>query len=156
MDNGCGAAMFKRNVSRRQLVLLFFWTVVYLPTAGCGGLQQAELSGEVTYDGTPVESGFMRFFPVQGTPGDGASANIEDGKYSLAADDGLVAGAYRVSIMASRETGRKIKVPEPTPDAPSHVMETFQYLPEKFNSRTELQVTLKPGSNKEDFVLSSK
>ena len=156
MDNGFGAAMFKRTVAQHKLKLLFVWTLVCLPIAGCGGLQQAEVSGDVSYDGVPIETGFMRFFPIENTPGDGASADIEDGKYSLASNAGLAAGAYRVAIMASRETGRKIKVPEPMPDGPSHVMETVQYLPEEFNSRTGLQVTLKPGPNKEDFVLSSK
>ncbi len=133
----------------------FIGTIVCLPTAGCGGLQQAEVSGEVSYDGKPIESRFMRFFPIRETPGDGPSVDVMDGKYSLAADAGLATGTYHVSIMATRETGRQVVVAEPMPGDPPFVMETIQYLPDRFNLRTGLEVTLKPGANQEDFVPTS-
>src|SRR5688572_116279 len=75
--------------------------VVLLP--GCGGSDGPEryaVSGSVTLDGQPLDSGSILFGP-EGDGGNGGGATITNGEYSIPADSGLVAGKYRVRITSA-------------------------------------------------------
>lgn len=50
-----------------------------LAVAGCGG-GAGTVTGEVTYDGSPVRTGYVTFAPADGK-GQMAGAEIKDGKY---------------------------------------------------------------------------
>ena len=70
-----------------------------LPVLGCGGGSEAEVSGQVTYDGKAVTGGSLTFAPVaeagNTNPGAPASASVEeDGSYSVSA---VVPGTNAVS-----------------------------------------------------------
>jgi hypothetical protein len=122
-------------------------------TAGCGRPPKTGCEGEVSYRGVRVAAGSIRFFPSGGTPGIGGSARIEDGRYTIPAGRGLAAGAYVVAISAARPTGRNVR-PEPGHEADGPIAETEQFIPERFNTSSELKVELEPGENRRDFNLS--
>jgi hypothetical protein len=77
--------------------------------AGCGddGLpKRYPVYGTVTYQGKPLESGTITFTPGDLHNGRSAGGTIKEGNYSLAsltADDGAMAGNYKVSVIAQRE-----------------------------------------------------
>jgi len=95
----------------------------------------------------------MRLFPMGETEGDGAGVPIKGGTFSLPEDSGLTSGGYRVSIIGIRKTGRKIRNQEHRPGDPKTFDETVQYIPQRYNVRTELQVQLQAGPNEKDFEL---
>jgi len=69
--------------------------------AGCNKdpLGRHAISGTVTVDGAPLESGHISFHPTEGQATSGGSV-IKGGKYSVPREGGLVAGKYRVAINA--------------------------------------------------------
>ena len=74
--------------------------------AGCAApednLPRQAVSGKVTLDGKPLESGMISFAPS----GDGGAgpvsvgAVIREGSYAIARAEGPVPGSYRVSILS--------------------------------------------------------
>ena len=72
---------------------------------GCGeddGLPRLEISGMVTLDGTPLPTGSIQFQPnatlEQVAVAEGTT--IQDGRYALAQEKGLVPGSYGVIILS--------------------------------------------------------
>jgi hypothetical protein len=67
---------------------------------GCGGgpsgPKRYPISGTVTREGIPVDSGNIIFIPKGN--GVAAAAIIKDGKYRFTAKDGVPAGSYKVQI----------------------------------------------------------
>jgi len=126
-----------------------------LLVAGCGS-DVATVSGTVTFGNEPVAEGVLRFLPVGETPGRGAAVVIKDGSYLISSEKTLAPGEYRVSITASRETGRKYPNPEPMPGDPKMLPEIVQYIPASFNAQSKLRVKLEAGDNKHDFQLTDK
>jgi hypothetical protein len=80
-----------------------------MAVAGCsddGLSKRYAVSGDVTYNGKPVESGSISFYPAGGgvnSEARGASGVIKDGHYSLSTiggEDGVIPGDYLVGISA--------------------------------------------------------
>lgn len=77
-----------------------------LGSTGCSrqeGLARYAVSGAVVLpDGKPVPAGEINFEPdsAAGNKGPGSLAPIKDGKYALAADQGVLGGKYIVTIMS--------------------------------------------------------
>ena len=124
-----------------------------LVLSGCGGsgADREAISGAVTLDGKPLESGSILFTPEG--PGSTGGGEIENGQYSLSRELGLSPGSYRVQIQSWRPTGRTIR------DAASG--ETFDDLvsiiPPRYNERSELKASIEKGiENTFDFALESK
>src|SRR5205807_4016510 len=67
---------------------------------GCGA-KEAGLFGEVTFENTAIEKGFITFFPVDDPAGATKGAEIVDGKYKIS---GLTPGKKRVRIAAEPRT----------------------------------------------------
>ncbi len=115
---------------------------------GCGaGGASATLSGEVSFAGEPIRNGSIRLDPVNGK-GIPVSTQISDGKYSFAPGSGLVAGSYRVSITAVR-----VLAETEDPETGQKVQQTEQYIPDKYNTRTTLQISISGGTNTQNFAL---
>ena len=86
-----------RRRAGRLLAALVLCVVV-----GCGNTKGTfAVSGTVSVEGQPLEQGSISF--VSATPGSRSSTGgaIANGKYSIAAEDGLVPGTYRVTISAA-------------------------------------------------------
>jgi hypothetical protein len=119
--------------------------------AGCGAATQASVSGKVTLDGAPLDDATISFVPTSGGQRSAAWSTIQAGQYTIAEKDGLREGPYRVEIRALRSTGEKTNPIDPTLPAQSK-----EALPARYNSRSELAATIKPGSNIANFELKSK
>ncbi len=104
------------------------------------------VAGVVTLDGTPLRTGEIIFRDPDGKVGS-AGAQIVDGKYSLKA----IPAAMRVEIMDYRESASKVT--EVNPGAKIPVIE--QYIPQKYNEKSELIFEVQNGKNKADFELTS-
>ena len=75
---------------------------------GCGGPARTAVHGTVTSAGEKVQTGQIRFVPIEDTPGGVAVAKITDGEYRADNRGGLTAGKYRVVVDARKKTGRKV------------------------------------------------
>lgn len=121
---------------------------------GCSGHAGGRLAvqGEVRLDGQPLGKGSISFRPVAGTTGPTAGAKVVDGRFSIPSGKSLFAGKYRVEITATRKTGKQVK--DPTFGA--MVDQVAQYLPGRYNRRSELAAEVKSGGpNDFKFDLTS-
>lgn len=116
-------------------------------TAGCGGPPRAKVSGTVTLDGNPVESGTISFYPTANA-GQTAGGGIQDGRYTLDASP----GEMTVVISANKVVG-KTRMFKDGPETDKVV----ELIPERYNKTSELKVTLQPGTNEGvNFELTTK
>jgi hypothetical protein len=124
-----------------------------LTMCGCGDARRQYVEGKITFDGQPVDKGYIRLIPQEGTKGPAAGANIENGRFAIAAEDGPFAGTFRVEITAMRPGQRK----KYDPESDKMVPVPEQYIPAKYNSESELTAAIaaKPSSPLE-FPLNSK
>ena len=123
--------------------------------AGCGsskysGEKRYPLTGEVTFDGQPVDLGSISFIPADGK-GRASGGDIADGKYAVPEEKGANAGTYRIEIHWLKRTGRKLK------DAESGEMydERKEALPAKVQMNSDLTVEVPLPENSHDFNLKS-
>jgi hypothetical protein len=134
---------------------LFVACVVISLFAGCGGhdSDRASVSGKVTFDGEPVKTGQIAFEPQgQGRFG---IAQIVDGAYQMPAQQGPTPGKYTVRITADRPSS---KAAQPAPEVSGRPAgEAYeQYIPAKYNERSELTVEIGAEPNAvHDFALTA-
>ena len=124
---------------------------------GCGGGGNPDLhgvTGKVTLDGQPLETGTIAFDPEMGTSGPNSGGEILNGSYEIPAMSGLKEGSYEVTIRSFRKTGRQIPAGEPAPPD-AMVDEVAQFIPKKYNAPTTLKAQIKAGENTHDFALSA-
>lgn len=129
--------------------LSFVFAAWLLLTVGCGPeSKMATITGNVTVDGTPAETGSISFIPVDGmTPT--AGATIVQGKFTSE----VPIGESNVEIRVPKVVGKK-KLYD-TPDSPvQDIME--EVLPPKYNEATELRFTAERGENQTNFELLTK
>lgn len=115
--------------------------------AGCGGggADLQPVSGTVTYDGQPIESGRIMFRETQGEQR-AFSAEIVNGAYKAE----TATGPMRVEVIGSRLVPGKFDESNPGEKVPMGEM----YIPEKYNSRSELTADIQPGENTVNFDLT--
>ncbi len=123
-----------------------------LAAAGCG--DAVAVSGKVTLDGVPVESGTVTFVPEDTSKGQGAGATITNGEYKIEGV-GPPPGSYRVEIKSQKKTGKKVVAGSPAPPG-TMVDETVEAIPAKYNAKSELKAVLKSGANPLDFELKGR
>jgi hypothetical protein len=118
-----------------------------LTATGCG-TSKTIMNGTVTLDGVPIEKGTIMLMPTNGK-GQTAGCGIAAGKYSM----DVSPGPMQVRITANRKDG---KMPDPLNPGSGAIIDRYvDYVPERYNERTELEVLVKPGRNKHDFTLES-
>ena len=125
------------------------WLGYLLILLGCGGGRSdlAAVSGTVKLDGQPLIEALVEFVP-QGTQGVVSLGRTDSsGNYYMMATrsaKGASRGENKVRITTFEilDEGGKQKV-------------VRERVPTKYNSATELTVTVKPGSNRLDFDLST-
>ena len=129
---------------------------------GCSGRSKASLEGMVTLGGQPLPGGAVRLFPAEGTPGEGAAAAVNDGRYVFPSSAGLFAGQYRVSVMGWKterpaQGDRRHRVPSGIHGDPPEVIDpasgSHSLVPSQFNEQTTLTIVLRPGPNQKDWEL---
>jgi hypothetical protein len=139
---GCERGMWR-------CLLLSMGCVLAAASFGCGkqGPERVIVSGTVTYQGQPLKEGCIRVVPVGGTAAPVTVAAIVDGRYALTAHGGVPVGAHKIEVTAYRANKRSSAAVSPL-DSPG--VETsaavVQFIPAKYNTKTELQVTVPSGS----------
>jgi hypothetical protein len=142
--------------SFRQILLSsLFVTAVVMAIIGCGlGASGPNVTGSITLDGAPLESGRIVFEP-QGT-GKMAVAMVTQGTYEIPADQAPTPGKYLIRITAERPTGRKTTIESRSLEDQAPEEQYEQYLPAKYNSRSELTLEITNNSGRTfDFPLTS-
>jgi hypothetical protein len=114
---------------------------------GCGP-QKASVSGRVTLDGQPIESGAILMAPAAGE-GPSVTAAIVGGRYELNTSP----GKKRVQISAPIVVEKRKAYDGP--DAP-WIEITRERLPPRFNTDSELILQVPPGTSTKDWELSSR
>jgi hypothetical protein len=112
--------------------------------AGCGGAELGEVSGNVSYDGAPIEEGAISFIPTDGK-GPSGGAMIKGGKYTA---KNVALGLCKVSISSGKVSSQKADDMK-GPTSPKII----ELVPSKYNKSTELQFDVKAGSQTKDFDL---
>ncbi|MGI9430092.1 MAG: hypothetical protein ACR2NM_15640 [Bythopirellula sp.] len=116
-------------------------------TVGCGG-GGCTVSGEVTLDGQPLSNGRIALRPAAKMAGfRPVSAEIDSGSFQFESSQKIVPGSYVVIVKAWRPTGKKLPIEEGASEPED---EYEQYLPLKYNTRSELAVEL--DGNKYDLT----
>jgi hypothetical protein len=131
-----------------QMVWLLAVCSVSMAAYGCSSdSSKGAVSGTVTLDGQPLQSGLIRFVPVDGqTPT--ADAIITDGEFSVE----VPVGEKRVSISAPKIVGKR-----PAYQAPNAPMIDIveELLPARYNVSSELTLNVKGGRQDAEFKLES-
>ena len=144
------------NFKGNEIALGVICGLMGLALAGCGETKssRAEIRGEVTLDGKPLEQGAIRFIPVQAGSGTATGGDIKAGKYRIPADRGAALGTNRVEVTALRATGKR--VPNPM-GKPGDTVEMFEgAVAARFDSASTLTKVVEPGSNTANFAVESK
>lgn len=148
--------MPRLNIPRGTLLSALFVVMAGLG-AGClgpSGPVRVEVYGTITMDGEVIPEGTISFIPDAATVGPTAGANIAKGDFEIK-QNGPAIGKYRVEIKAVRKTGKKIPAGTPAP-AGTMIDEIEQYIPEKYNTKSELEIEFQSGRNEASFDLTSK
>ncbi|MDR2706837.1 MAG: hypothetical protein LBC02_13745 [Planctomycetaceae bacterium] len=83
----------------QRLCLLIFITLFFI--SGCGVPYRA-VTGEVTFNGQPLQEGSITFVPEG--KGAGAIGMIKEGRFSIAQKYGVLGGHYSVTILSEQTT----------------------------------------------------
>ncbi|MDR0522076.1 MAG: hypothetical protein LBH00_09530 [Planctomycetaceae bacterium] len=130
----------------RTIIIITFFIVTITIISGCGvNYPAVNLTGTVTVDGTPVESGFLSITPAEGGRGTGVRTAITGGKYQA---KNVPAGKCRVSFTAVKKTGNKTTGMKGEP-----VDEQVSIIPDKYSNGLEINV--ETGQATLDFPLTS-
>jgi len=125
--------------------------------AGCGEsdeLPRHSISGEVKADGAPLKSAMIQFMPAEPGLATAGAAAITDGRYKIPSSEGLVPGAYTVSVTSSSAATTapaSSSMPgDPLPPAKESI-------PSTYNTKTTLTAKVTPeGPNTFNFELKLK
>jgi hypothetical protein len=132
------------RLTRHALLLGGFLALICL--VGCSEGSKATVSGKVTLDGAPLKEGLIRFLPADGKS-QNADAPIKDGQYTAT----MPPGEKRVEISAPKVVGKTKMMPDSPP-----VDEIAELLPARYNTSSDLKLTVKAGSQGKDYELTSK
>jgi hypothetical protein len=136
------------NFNRRSLLPLQMSAALLISQIGCSqDTTHGIVNGTVTLDGAPLPSGLIRFTPEDGQS-PSADAAINDGTFEAR----VPVGKKRVTISAPKVVGKR-KMYE-TPDSPT-VDTVEELLPEQYNVRSTLTLTVTPGEQPAKFELQS-
>lgn len=134
-----------------------------LVSAGCGGLNLGQVSGQVKSNGKLVTAGMIMFHPENGPT---AVGTIQpDGSYTLTTlqpNDGALVGAHRVTIQATKVDPGRLETPKSFDDElkqahnPAKILIPGQvhWIVPEIHSRaetTKLIAEVKRGKNQIDF-----
>lgn len=124
---------------------LLLATCWILSAVGCGP-SMLTVEGNVTWDGTPVETGTISFLPADGK-GPTYGGEIKGGSYRVEAEKEAALGSKKVAITAVRKTGKQV---EAGPPAPAGTM-----VDELQNISSNEACDIADGPNQHNFELKS-
>jgi hypothetical protein len=137
----------KRIGQKSSLLQLLVVTIV--AATGCSSESpQSTVRGTVTLDGAPLADGLINFVAID-QQSQTAEAKITDGRFEVA----VPIGKKRVEIRAAKVVGKKKAYD--TPDSPT-VDIVEELLPARYNSQSELRMTVTEGAQEKAFELQSR
>jgi hypothetical protein len=117
--------------------------------AGCGGPVKRAISGSVTLEGKPLDEAVIMFVPLAIQAGKTGAA-IQQGRYEVPQDIGLLPGRYRVEIADDPPIDHAAMGQPPKP------LPTRRRLPVRYSTASPLSIEIAPtGSTEFDFPLTS-
>ncbi len=133
---------------KRSFVACFFPTLFLACLLGCGpsGPSVTEVDGKVMLDGAPLPEGQIIFRDPNGELAS-AAGKVVDGEYAFAS----LPGRKDVTITAYRDVPGKFDTSNPG----EKVQITEQYIPPRYNRKSELTVTVGDSAESFDFELVS-
>ncbi|MEP3478498.1 MAG: hypothetical protein ABJZ55_04565 [Fuerstiella sp.] len=137
-----------------SMALLLMTAVIGCSGKDYEGELRHSLAGNITVDGEDVfEKGTISFLP-DATNGKArpAGGEVIDGKFEFSEGMGANGGSYRVQISWHKGTGKFAK----DPDSGEEYEVRVEGLPAKYNTKSELQVTIPSEDNRYDFDLKTK
>jgi hypothetical protein len=143
---------FQHLVSHRILLLL----AALLPFAvGCGEKSgRMAIHGRIQFDGQPMETGTIRFLPIEGAKGTITGGGITNGQYQISQAEGPMPGMHRVEIRSPKKGGRR--TPKPFSTTGEMIETMIEAVAPRFNDESTLKCEVKPGNNTADFEVNSK
>lgn len=143
--------------STYQTYHLVFTIGLACSLCGCSprdSLNRKAISGSITVDGKPVPNGSIGFEPLV-SGGVGSGAVITDGKYSIAKQDGLPPGKYRVRITG--DDGQNFGVSEGKMPGDEIMPPRKSLVPESWNAKSKHEIDVTDtGPFVFDFQIDSK
>jgi hypothetical protein len=108
------------------------------------------VSGEVKFQGKPLDQGAITFLADDPSQGSGGGAPIKDGRYSIPAQHGLLPGRYKVMITSADPKNT------PDPDAlPGYLPVPRDRVQPRYNKDTTLTADVKAeGPNTFNFEVN--
>ena len=124
-----------------RLYFAFYRRLYLAAVGGDRGPERVVVSGTVTYNGKPIADGAILFAPTSAVPTVGGV--IMDGKYKVDGLGGVPVGTHKVRFEAFRADPLAGKDPQRV-----RFGDTVrrQYLPGKFNTDSQMEMTISPGS----------
>jgi hypothetical protein len=113
------------------------FAIVAVFSTGCSGTNQQSLSGNVTWQGKPIERGAINLFPLS-SDGITVGSEIKNGTFSIDQQYGPTPGKYRVEVLAFRKTGKS----EFDVDQNKQIEIEEQFLPRNFNQASKLETEI--------------
>lgn len=108
---------------------------------GCGN-RKPVMEGMITLDGVPVRKGAIQLRPVDGK-GQTAGNGVVDGRYRMECS----LGTMKVIVNWPQANGKMLD-----PGGSGQMIDRYvESVPPKYNEKSELTVTIKPGLNKHDL-----
>ena len=116
---------------------------------GCSPDGRMAVTGTVTLDGKPLDSGAISFRPGPGNTSNSSGGQIERGQFHLSANCGLYPGKYLVTVQAFKPTGRMVMDPQ-------FGKKVSEQAAIEFNEAGKLEASVTAGAeNHFDFQLTS-
>lgn len=128
----------------------FFFGALLVLAAGCAESKKP-VTGQVTFDGKPLEAGMIVFTPVDANVKAVGGAPIINGAYTIpGGEKGLPPGKYKVAITSGDNTKPK----EETPGTGGQEGPGAERIPKQYNAETKLTADVTAaGPNNFDFKL---
>jgi len=137
----------KRTGAKSNLLRLV--VVAIVAAIGCSSENtQSTVRGTVRLDGAPLADGLINFVALD-QQSQTAEAKITDGQFEVA----VPRGEKRVEIRAAKVIGKKKAYD--TPDSPT-VDVVEELVPARYNSQSELRMTITEGPQEKAFDLQSR
>lgn len=130
-----------RHLTRRGSCLFFVLLLCLIGCSSGDGIRRGAVQGTVSLAGTPIADGLIRFIPTGGTTGAMVDAPIKAGSFALSQPAGPCVGTQRVEIFAFLKTGKMVV------EDGEETEEIKQLVPSRYNTRSELTVTIQEGDN---------
>lgn len=114
-------------------------TLLLLAMAGCGpATDRLEISGKITLDGKPLDSGSIRFTSAAGEKLLVSGAMIVNGEYDIPREKGLLPGVYHLEIYSPDHEAPPIMARQ-RPGGPG-IQVAPERIPAEYNVKSEQKI----------------